>query len=136
MKKTYRELSRIESFEERLEYLYIGDKIGYETFGDSRWINQRLYKSSEWARVRDRVIARDGGCDLGIDGCGLSSSNIIVHHINPITKDDILNRSKCLFDEDNLISSSRTSHNYIHYGARTNSLPMERSKNDTCPWRI
>lgn len=135
MIKSYRELSRLETFEERIEYLYIGDKIGRETFGQSRYINQKLYTSKEWKRVRDSVISRDNGCDLGIDGCGLNAKNIIIHHITPITEKDILDRNPCLFDLDNLISVSLQSHNYIHYGSKIESLPMDRRMNDTCPWR-
>lgn len=135
-RKSYSELALLDSYEDRLEYLYIGDMVGYETFGQARWLNQRLYKSQEWRRVRDRVIARDEGNDLGVDGCGLHSRHIIVHHINPITEDDILNRNPCLFDEDNLISTSPLSHNHIHYGNKVESLPMDRRINDTCPWKI
>jgi len=135
MKKTFSELSRLETFEERLEYLYIGDKIGRETFGNSRWLNQKLYTSYKWKKVRSAVIARDLGCDLGIDGCYLSMKNVLVHHINPITEQDIIDCNPCLFSMDNLITVSLESHNYIHYGTKQQSLPMERTKNDTCPWK-
>lgn len=135
MNKTYRELSRLETFEERINYLYIGDKVGRATFGQSRWLNQVLYKSQEWRHLRNRIISRDGGCDLGVEGCDLTNKNILVHHINPITEEDIINRNPCLFDEDNLISSSIQTHNFIHYGTSIESLPIERSPNDTSPWR-
>lgn len=135
-KKTYRELSRLETFEEKLEYLYIGDVIGGETFGNSRYLNQKLYTSPEWKRVRDIIIVRDNGCDLGVDGCDLQSRNIIIHHINPITEEDIVSRNPCLFDEDNLISTSRKSHNYIHFGLKSKEPEIiQRTANDTCPWR-
>lgn len=135
MTKSFSELSELDTFEERLEYLYIGDMIGHETFGNARWLNQRFYKSKEWRKARDTVIARDVGCDLGVEGCYLNNRNILVHHINPITEADVINRSPALFDPDNLICTSLKSHNYIHYGIKVESLPMERSKNDTCPWR-
>ena len=134
MKKTFSELMKIDSFEDRLEYLYIGDKVGNETFGNARWINQRLYKSSRWLKKRDDIIIRDLGCDLGIEGCYLDRRNIIVHHINPITMDDIVNCNPCVFDEENLICVSRNSHLYIHYGTKQQTY-VERTKNDTCPWR-
>lgn len=134
-KKTYSELSSLETFDERLEYLYIGDKVGNQTFGNARWLNQKLYKSPEWQRTRDRVITRDLGCDLGVEGCELTSRNILIHHINPITEEDVINRNPCLFDMDNLIAVSLSTHNYIHYGTKQNEGYVERKPNDTCPWR-
>lgn len=133
--KTFSELMSLNTFDARLNYLYIGDKIGRETFGNSRWINQRLYKSYEWKRIRSQVIVRDNGFDLGFDGCGLSTSNILVHHINPITEEDIVNLKPCVFDMDNLISTSLSTHNFIHYGISLQSMPLERTINDTCPWK-
>lgn len=133
--KTYSEMSKLSTYEERLEYLFIGDKIANETFGPARWLNQRLYTCIEWRRIRDRIIIRDNGCDLGIDGCDLGSKNIIVHHINPITKEDILQKRPIVFDEDNLICVSLQTHNFIHYGIKTEELPIDRSPNDTCPWK-
>jgi len=135
MKKTISELMRLNTYEERLEYLYIGDKVGNETFGNARWINQKLYKSQRWRNLRDKIILRDSGCDLGIDGCELTSRNILIHHINPITEDDIINFRYCVFDPENLISASLDSHNYIHYGTKIQSLPVERHQFDTCPWK-
>lgn len=126
---------KLDTFDERKDYLYIGDKVGRETFGQSRWINQLFYKSPEWRSKRNEIINRDQGCDLGVDGCGLSNKNILVHHINPITQEDIINRNPCIFDNDNLISSSKQTHNYIHYGSEIDELPMERTPNDTCPWK-
>lgn len=134
-KKTYSELIQFENYDERLEYLYIGDEVGHATFGSARWMNQRLYRSPEWKRVRDMVILRDQGCDLGVEGCDLASNRILIHHINPITEYDVINRSPCLFDMENLISVSHQSHNYIHFGNQVEELPMERTPNDTCPWR-
>lgn len=134
-KKSFRELSELETFEERLEYLYIGDKVGRETFGNMRRLNQKFYKSLEWRTKRNEIIARDNGCDLGIEGCDLTEKNILVHHINPITEEDILNRNPCLFDNDNLISLSIDTHNFIHYGTSSQETYVERTPNDTCPWR-
>lgn len=134
MRKTFSDLIKLESFEDRLEYLYIGDKVGNETFGNARWINQQFYKSNGWLKRRDEIIIRDLGCDLGVEGCYLDRRNIIVHHINPITMDDIINSNPCVFDEENLICVSRNSHLYIHYGTKQQTY-VERTKNDTCPWR-
>ena len=133
--KSYRELIELETFEERLEYLYIGDKIGDETFGSARRLNQLFYKSQEWRRKRNEIIARDNGCDLGVDGCERSSRNILIHHINPITEEDIINRNPCLFDNNNLISVSIDTHNFIHYGTSHKDEYIERTPNDTCPWK-
>lgn len=135
MKKSFSELSKLKTFEERFDYLYLGDKIGVETFGSSRWINQRFYTSYEWKRKRRQIILRDNGCDLGVEGCELGEKDIIVHHINPITEDDIINRRSCVFDDENLISTSRRTHNNVHYGGVIETLPLERSANDTSPWR-
>lgn len=134
MRKTFSDLIKLESFEDRLEYLYIGDKVGNETFGNARWINQQFYKSNRWLKRRDEIIIRDLGCDLGVEGCYLDRRNVIVHHINPITMDDIINCNPCVFDEENLICVSRNSHLYIHYGTKQQTY-VERTKNDTCPWR-
>lgn len=133
--KSYRELIELDTFEERLEYLYIGDKVGRETFGSARRLNQLFYKSQEWRRKRNEIIARDNGCDLGVDGCELSSRNILIHHINPITEEDIVNRNPCLFDNNNLISVSMDTHNFIHYGTSSKEEYIERAPNDTCPWK-
>lgn len=119
----------------RLEYLYIGDQVAHETFGSARWLNQKLYTSREWLRKRDEIILRDNGCDLGVEGCELDGRNIMVHHINPITEEDLINMNPCVFDPENLISTSRKSHNYIHYGLKQELTPVDRSPNDTCPWR-
>lgn len=133
--KTYSELIKFDNYNDRLEYLYIGDEVGHATFGNARWMNQRLYRSPEWKRVRDMVILRDGGCDLGVEGCDLANGRILIHHINPITEEDVIRRNPCLFDMENLISVSHDSHNYIHFGNKTEEIPLERSPNDTCPWR-
>ena len=134
--RTYSELSQLATFEERYRYLRLGGYVGKETFGFDRWINQMFYKDSEWLKVRDIVIMRDNGCDLGIKGREIYSK-IIVHHMNPITKADILDRSKFLLDPEYLICTVKNTHDAIHYGDESLliTLPIERSKNDTCPWR-
>ena len=133
--KSYSEMIKLKDYNERLEYLYIGDEIGHRTFGSARWMNQRLYKSQEWKQVRDFVILRDNGCDLGVEGCDLSSNRILVHHINPITEEDVILRRPCVFDPDNLISISHKAHNYVHFGIKMENTLIERSPHDTCPWR-
>ena len=134
--RTYSELSQLATFEERYRYLRLGGRVGEETFGFDRWINQMFYKDPEWLKVRDIVIMRDNGCDLGIEGREIYS-RIIVHHMNPITKADILDRSKFLLDPEYLICTVKNTHDAIHYGDESLliTLPIERSPNDTCPWR-
>lgn len=134
--KTYSELITIPTFEGRYEYLKLGGEVGVETFGFDRYLNQAFYKSDEWLSVRDYVIARDNGCDLGVEGYEIYG-RILIHHMNPITKEDILQRSKFLLDPEYLITTVKRTHDAIHYG--NNSIifeaPIERRKNDTCPWR-
>ena len=134
--RTYSELSKLTTFEERYRYLRLGGRVGEETFGFDRWINQMFYKDSEWLKIRDEVIIRDNGCDLGIEGREIYS-RIIVHHMNPITKADILDRSEFLLNPEYLICTVKNTHDAIHYGDENLliTLPMERSVNDTCPWR-
>lgn len=134
--KTYSELSKLTTFEERYRYLRLGGRVGEETFGFDRWINQMFYKDPEWLKIRDEVIIRDNGCDLGIEGREIYS-RIIVHHMNPITKADILDRSEFLLNPEYLICTVKNTHDAIHYGDENLliTLPMERSANDTCPWR-
>lgn len=134
--RTYSELSKLTTFEERYRYLRLGGHVGEETFGFDRWINQMFYKDPEWLKIRDEVIIRDNGCDLGIEGREIYS-RIIVHHMNPITKADILDRSEFLLDPEYLICTVKNTHDAIHYGDENLliTLPMERSVNDTCPWR-
>lgn len=126
----------IPTFEGRYEYLKLGGQVGVETFGFDRYLNQAFYKSDEWLSVRDYVIARDNGCDLGVEGYEIYG-RILIHHMNPITKEDILQRSKFLLDPEYLITTVKRTHDAIHYG--NNSIifeaPIERRKNDTCPWR-
>ena len=134
--RTYSELKKLKTFEERFEYLRIGGTVGEDTFGYDRYINQLLYQTPEWKEVRRKVIVRDGGYDLGIDGYEIVGK-AMVHHMNPITVDDIVNRLDYVLDPEYLISCGFITHQAIHYG--TDELlpkaPVERFKNDTCPWR-
>lgn len=135
--RTYSELILLPTFEERYRYLRLGGRVGEDTFGFDRFINQFLYQRSQrWKSVRDRVIVRDYGCDLGVKGYDIHGK-IIVHHMNPITMDDILQESEFVFDPEYLISTTHNTHNAIHYGDENLLIkgPIERSRNDTCPWR-
>ena len=134
--RTYSELILLPTFEEGYQYLRLAGKVGQETFGFGRYLNQMFYKDPEWLAARDYVIIRDNGCDLAIPGREIHSK-ILVHHMNPITKDDILKRSKFLLDPEYLICTIKNTHDAIHYGDENLLFkePIERSKNDTCPWR-
>lgn len=134
--RTYSELIEISTFEERYKYLNLDGTVGEETFGFDRYINQEFYRSYEWCKIRDFVIIRDNGCDLAIDDREIFGK-IYVHHMNPITINDILNKSKFLLDPEYLICTSKTTHDAIHYGDSNLliTMPTERRKNDTCPWR-
>ena len=134
--KTYSELSKLTTFEERYNYLRLNGFVGKETFGFDRYLNQVFYRSSKWRSIRDFVIVRDNGCDLGIEGREIHG-RIIIHHMNPITIQDITQQTEFLLDPEFLISTAHETHNAIHYGD-TNLLiqePVERKRNDTCPWR-
>lgn len=136
MIKTYSHLSRLKTFKERFEYLKLDGRVGDETFGSHRYLNQRLYKSREWRQLRRKIIVRDEGCDLGFSDRPIRGY-IYIHHLNPITIEDILERRPCVFDPENLISISFDTHNALHYGG-ADSEPeeyVERRPNDTCPWR-
>lgn len=135
--RTYEELSKLKTFEERYEYLKLDGVVGEETFGFDRYLNQQFYKyDPDWKKVRDEVIFRDNGCDLGIEGREINGP-IMVHHMNPITKDDILNRSEYLLNPNYLITTIKSTHDAIHYGSSDLLMkdPVVRSKNDTCLWR-
>lgn len=136
MIKKYSDLKRLSSFEERFDYLKLSGIVGKSTFGYDRYINQLLYRSQRWKSVRDSVIIRDNGCDLGIDGCEIHGK-IIVHHMNPITIEEIESECEELFNINYLISTSMETHNAIHYGNERNlkNKVINRFKNDTCPWR-
>lgn len=138
MIKSYSELIKLQTFEERLQYLNFDGVVGEDTFGHDRYLNQRFYSSEEWRSIRRRIVARDNGCDLGsLDHEINDKQLIIVHHINPITKYDIINRTKYLTDPENLITTTFTTHNIIHYGNAEllQTTPIERYPNDTCPWK-
>lgn len=136
MIKTYSELLNFKTFEERFEYLAEGGIVGDQTFGGSRFLNQDFYRSKEWKQIRDKVIIRDGGMDLGVEGRPIYG-RIIIHHIVPLTKHDILYRTSFLIDPEYMVSMSHETHNAIHYGS-LDSIPRDyvpRTPNDTCPWR-
>ena len=134
--KTYAELIQLDTFKDRFEYLKLNGRVGEETFGFDRYINQIFYQSQEWKRIRDKVIIRDNGCDLGFDGYEIRGK-IMIHHMNPISIEDIRTSSDFLLNPEYLICTTHATHNAIHYGDE-NLLGMslvERRKNDTCPWR-
>ena len=136
--RTYQELCGFQTFEERFEYLKLNGQVGKETFGFDRYLNQLFYqKNPEWKRLRNEVIVRDSGCDLGIEGRDIYGI-IMVHHMNPITKEDILNQSEILLNPDYLITVSKNTHDAIHYGSSEILIkdPVIRTPNDTCPWKI
>lgn len=124
------------TFEERFEYLKIGGRIGEQTFGSDRYYNQRFYRSSEWKRVRNEIILRDNGCDLGCPDRPIPGK-IIIHHLNPIIIDDIDLGSEYLLNPDCLICVSHNTHNALHYGDKSllPKDPVERRPYDTCPWK-
>lgn len=134
--KTYQELITFDNFEDRFNYLKLSGRIGDETFGSNRWVNQIFYKSREWLSFRDRVIRRDNGCDLGVEGREIFGP-ILIHHINPITLEDIVERDPKVFDMNNVITTMLSTHNAIHYSDAGILIldPIERTQNDTCPWR-
>lgn len=135
--RTYTELSKLPTFMDRYRYLRIGGKVGEDTFGFDRYFNQIFYKSKEWLSIRDYVITRDLGCDLGIEGRDIHK-RILIHHMNPITKQDILDRSEFLLDPEYLITTSKITHDAIHYGDESLlfSEVVERSPYDMCPWKM
>jgi hypothetical protein len=141
--RTYSELIKIPTFEERYRYLRLGGRVGEETFGFDRYLNQKFYNSDEWLNIRDYVIVRDTGnndyCqDLGMPMGHDIRERILVHHMNPITKEDILRRTKILLDPEYLICTFKSTHDAIHYGDESLlplTKPIERTRYDTCPWR-
>ena len=134
--RTYSELILLPTFIERYNYLRIGGRVGEETFGFDRYLNQTLYKSAEWKRFRREMIVRDNGMDMACDGYDIGGV-ILLHHINPITEKDIIRRDPKIFDPENVICTSMDTHNAIHYGDRNLLViePIERRPFDTCPWR-
>lgn len=134
--KSYSELMLIDDFYERFEYLKLNGKVGFETFGFDRYLNQVFYRSTRWKHIRDQVIVRDCGCDMGHPDFPIQNV-VVIHHMNPIVEEDITNENVNLLNPEFLICVSRNTHNAIHYGD-VDLLPrglIERSKNDTCPWR-
>lgn len=133
--RSYSEMMQFGSFEERFEYLKLPGIVGRSTFGYSRYLNQLLYNSPEWKRARDAAIERDGGCDLGIEPIRIQ---ILVHHINPLTPEDIINRTDKLFDLENLVTTMHKTHQALHYGDLSflrDRRVIVRRPNDTVPWR-
>lgn len=133
--KTYTELSKLKTFKERYDYLNLNGKPGSETFGFDRILNQSFYKSKEWKNARDKVILRDGACDLGIPGREIKSK-VLIHHLNSITEEQIINRDPIIFDPENLICVTHRTHNAIHYGSfeQTPQEPITRKQGDTKLW--
>lgn len=134
--KSYSKMLTFPTLEERFRYLELKGSIGKDTFGYDRYLNQILYHSGEWKSFRNNIIIRDNGCDLACEGHEIHK-RILVHHINPITVEDVLNRSPKVFDPENVVCVSHMTHNAIHYGDENLLItaPVERSQNDTCPWR-
>lgn len=136
MIRTYAELMQLNTFEERYRYLKLNGSVGKDTFGFDRYLNQNFYRSKEWKSIRDQVIVRDNGCDLGIEGYEIHG-RIYIHHMNPLLAKDIVDRTEFLLNPEYLITTTFSTHNAIHYGDEDLLIlaPVERSKNDTCPWR-
>lgn len=136
LNKSYSKLMQFETHEERFRYLKINGKVGVATFGSDRYLNQLLYTSPEWREFRRKILIRDNGCDMACEGFDIDSY-AVVHHINPITVEDVVNRNPMIFDPENVITVSSNTHRAIHYGDESLlvSGPIERTKNDTCPWR-
>ena len=137
--KSYAMLIILPTFEQRFEYLTLKGHVGFNTFADKRYLNQTLYKSDEWKHFRRKIIIRDCGCDLGIKDHEIEGI-IVVHHINPISIEDIINHAPCIFDPNNAIATSDLTHKAIHYCQRTNDFLFlntiqDRVQNDMCPWK-
>lgn len=138
MIRTYSELICLPTFEERFQYLRINSRVGEETFGYDRWLNQVFYRTGEWKAMRRRIIARDLGCDLACSDREIYDEPIVIHHMNPISLKDIANRTEFLLNPEYLITTIDSTHKAIHYGDESLlslSKPIQRLPNDTCPWR-
>lgn len=135
--RTYSELITLPTFEERFTYLKLDGIVGVDTFGFDRIFNQQFYRSKEWKQVRDSIIVRDNGCDLGIEGHDIQGQRIIIHHMNPISLNDITKATDYLMNPEYLITTIHNTHNAIHYGDSNllTTAPIERSRFDTCPWK-
>lgn len=134
--KRYSELIKFDTFEERFQYLRLDGIVGEDTFGFDRYLNQIFYRSQKWKRIRNEVIIRDCGCDLGVPGFEING-RVIIHHMNPISLKDIEKESEFLLDPEYLITTVHNTHNAIHYGDEKLLItkPIIRTKNDTCPWK-
>lgn len=137
MTRCYSELSKLNTFEERFNYLRLKGTVGADTFGFDRYLNQRFYRSPEWKTARRDVIIRDNGCDLGVEGYELYNG-IYVHHMNPISPNDLIHGETWIYDPEYLICVSFDTHQAIHYGddPLPHKLPIKRTMNDTCPWLL
>lgn len=137
MIRTYSQLVKLQTFEERYRYLRLDGAVGLDTFGFDRYLNQQFYKSQEWKSLRDKIIIRDNGCDLGVEGYEIHG-RIYIHHMNPLTERDIRDRTEFLLDPRYLICVTHNTHNAIHYGDENLliTMPKERTPNDTCPWKL
>lgn len=136
--RTYSELMTLDTFEDRFLYLKLDGSIGQDTFGFDRYLNQLFYRSPEWKQIRKFIITRDMGCDLAILDHEIINQQIIIHHMNPLTKEDIINKSDYLLNPEYLICTTKRTHNAIHYGDERlldPIIPIVRTKNDQCPWR-
>lgn len=134
--RTYSELITFPTFEERYQYLRLNGSVGRETFGFDRYMNQFFYRSPEWKKVRNEVIARDNGCDLGVEGREIFG-RVFIHHMNPISPEDIRDRSNLLLNPEFLITTVHNTHQAIHYGDESLLIlsPIQRARHDTCPWK-
>jgi len=135
--KTYSDLTKLETFKDRFEYLKIGGVIGERTFGGNRYLNQKFYRSREWRKLRDEIIVRDGGCDLALPGYELTW-RVTVHHINPVTEQEMLRLAANVLDPENLVCVSYSTHKALHYGQFdlcSDYAVLDRRPNDTCPWK-
>ena len=135
--KRYSEMITMSEFDDRFRYVKLDGQVGKDTFGFDRYLNQQFYRSKEWKRLRDQIIIRDNGCDLGVPGHEISGK-IYIHHLNPLSPEDITKSTEKLFDPDNLVCVSKETHNAIHYGDESileKNKIVERSPGDTCPWK-
>ena len=136
--RTYSELKDLKTFEERFKYLKLGGVVGVETFGFDRYFNQKFYTTTEWKQLRNHIIVRDLGCDLGCEDHEIFGQRIVIHHMNPIDLEDIEKKSDFLLNPEFLITTIHSTHNAIHYGDESLIItaPIERRRNDTCPWKL
>ncbi len=133
--RTYSALSRLHTFEDRYQYLKLNGVVGESTFGFDRWVNQEFYRSREWKAIRSEVIVRDNGCDLGVPGYEIYR-DLLIHHMNPVSMKDIEHGEEWILDPDFLITTSRRTHNAIHYGDESllPRIPVQRKSGDTTLW--